>query len=825
MSYIVEEPLLRTHLTSWAQDNRILVLTFFFWKAGAEEQRNINGLLRSLLYQLLAGLPSLAEWLPNTGAGNVVWTEKRLQNTLEILLDHKPKDASICLFIDGLDEFEGHEDAKDTLIGTIKNLTCRHCIKAVVSSRPEPFLVETFSRYSFLRLQDLTRSDMLTFVREKLLDEHRMRELRDSNRNRFNNFVNAIMRKAEGVFLWLNLAMQDLIRGVRGRDTMDMLESRLASLNRSLDGLFSQLISRIDNVHQALGANYLRLVCLWNSGFSHSPKHPTILHLLFAFDSQFSNTMELIRKECLDDSSISGSLGLIEDLTVALPLRTGGLLEIQETSVCRSSPSDFDELAGTTCSQLCATRPNTNYGALVETYIHFYQHTTLGFVHRSAYEYITEHENGRTLLSKALPLGDAFMETLQRSCERCIQSTMFFVDTPWYLRYVEDEELEAMLLNAAISRDFQLMFAAFKSLEKSRHSASRETYFQSVRAWLATGVGERVKSIRKAKLLSADTFWSAFSENLIHADVVDNEHILTMMLIQTDYYEWASQTMDETHSTSVDYYMKCALQRDLLWNKPDPETPQPWNGLEFVGKLLGLGLQPNSRRPPITAEIPGAVGVQPLSHWQHLLAKAISLIVDNDSTPDPHFFIRYLVLATADIFVEIGADPNARILACHTAFSPPPADLTIVAVVSPLWAISYLARRLDDQGRATKDAMIERGAEIYCSVISVCERTHNVEAKDDTAPRLSFFEESGESEVGTWIRGSHHPFWDFSQDLTKILKTGLEVPNPPFDFIELARRVWCENLDKVENLKPSDRELFMAMRSNDNLAGDSKPDW
>ena len=821
MSYIVEEPLLQTHLKSWAQDNQILVLTFFFWKAGAEEQRSINGLLRSLLYQLLMGLPSLSEWLPITGAGNVVWTEKRLQNTLEVLLDHKPNNTSICLFIDGLDEFEGHEDAKDTLIKTIKNMTHRSCIKAVVSSRPEPLLLETFSRFSSLRLQDLTGPDMLTFIEEKLLSESRMRELRDIDKPKFRHLVNAIAGRSDGVFLWLDLAMQDMMRGVRARDSIDMLQSRLKGLNRSLDGLFSQLISRIDDVHQALGANYIRLVWFWRSTSHFTGANPTILHLLFAFDSHFSDRMRLVLNNSLDDSNDLYCLRSINDFAASLPLRTGGLLQIQRTNL------DFCELYSSNptdvmCDSLIPARPNTVYGALAANYIHFQQHTSVGFVHRSAYEYVTENDMGKTLLLKALPLNDILVEMFQRSCERCVENTFLFVQAPWYLRYLEHEGLmEPETFNKAISRDVRCMFGAFEYLQKSRQSASRKTYFQFAKKWLSTCVGARMKSIRDSGLLSHETLLNMFPKELDFADVLDNDHVLTMMLIQTEYYEWASETLDGTHSASIDYYMKCALEGHLVWNS---QYVEPWRiipGLKFVHKLLELGLQPNSRGPPTKAGIAGIVRIQPLSHWQHLLTEAINVMQYDGITPDPYYPTRRFVLAIADSFIRLGADPNARILACHTIHFPPPADVTIVAVVSALWAISYLARTLDNRGREEKDAMVERGAKIYCSVISVCERTQHVEAEDDTARRLSFFEEPGEGEVGTWIRG---PYWEISQDLTEILKPGLEVPNPPLDFFEIARRVWRENFNRTENLRQSDKELFMALQNSDDLVSDSKAD-
>ena len=48
-------------LREWSTNRRLLTPTFFFWNAGSRLQKSIDGLLRSLLYQMLKGCHDLVE--------------------------------------------------------------------------------------------------------------------------------------------------------------------------------------------------------------------------------------------------------------------------------------------------------------------------------------------------------------------------------------------------------------------------------------------------------------------------------------------------------------------------------------------------------------------------------------------------------------------------------------------------------------------------------------------------------------------------------------------------------------------------------------------
>ena len=235
-------------LKVWAGDKEVIAPTFFFWNPGIAEQKSIQGMLRSILYQLISEHRNLGLNLGLPDDGEPAWTVKRLITALRIILHKQNTDLKICVVIDGLDEFDGDADSRERLMSFIIQDLQGSNVKTVVSSRPEPFLMDVFGHCRGLRLQDLTERDIRTYVNGKLFAIPRMKRLQIESKDGVNMLRNTICEKAEGVFMWVRLAVQDLIAGLRNRDSLRLLQKRLNLLHGSLDGLFSQLIDQIHPV-------------------------------------------------------------------------------------------------------------------------------------------------------------------------------------------------------------------------------------------------------------------------------------------------------------------------------------------------------------------------------------------------------------------------------------------------------------------------------------------------------------------------------------------------------------------------------------------------
>lgn len=115
MNYITTDSRTTDSLNAWGHPSQVLTLTFFFWNAGTELQKSSLGLLRSLLYQILDHQPEIIpELVKSQGIATLddqmpTWTRKRFESSLKFVIDKIS--FPLCLFIDGLDEFdEGEED-------------------------------------------------------------------------------------------------------------------------------------------------------------------------------------------------------------------------------------------------------------------------------------------------------------------------------------------------------------------------------------------------------------------------------------------------------------------------------------------------------------------------------------------------------------------------------------------------------------------------------------------------------------------------------------------------------------------------------------------
>lgn len=234
MNTIYQDKRTVTALKIWSGSRQLLTPTFFFWSTGSELQKTSVGLLRSLIYQIIKAAPSLITRLsksiesiwPNVSQQLPVWTERGLRTLLFRLLMVDLIASRICIFVDGLDEFTGDHDA---LLSLIQRLGRSHNIKLCVSSRPDPKYEASLKSSATLRLQDLTKGDIGNYASARLADAAPHSSHAWHTFNWLGSTASKITERAEGVFLWVELAVNDQIQGLYNDDTTQ-------SCNRDLNG-------------------------------------------------------------------------------------------------------------------------------------------------------------------------------------------------------------------------------------------------------------------------------------------------------------------------------------------------------------------------------------------------------------------------------------------------------------------------------------------------------------------------------------------------------------------------------------------------------------
>jgi hypothetical protein len=108
----------------------------------------------------------------------------------------KGKDVKICLFVDGIDEYEGDHAELAELFASIP---ADSCVKVLLSSGPIPACVQVFSRCKKLQLQDLTHDDVKTYVTERVCPNTQFEQLKTEDESRANHLIEEIVNKASKV--------------------------------------------------------------------------------------------------------------------------------------------------------------------------------------------------------------------------------------------------------------------------------------------------------------------------------------------------------------------------------------------------------------------------------------------------------------------------------------------------------------------------------------------------------------------------------------------------------------------------------------------------
>ncbi|GKT94312.1 hypothetical protein Ct61P_12162 [Colletotrichum tofieldiae] len=163
------------HLSNWAKRQPLVVVSFYFWASGSEMESSPKGLYMSLIFQILQHCPEIiprvapAYWEAMSLFSDKLLrrTEEDLRRMFSLVVGEAQKDNSICLFVDGLDEFSGEPE---TLIALFQDIVSHPNVKLCVSSRPWLVFEDAFRHRSSLKLEDLTYMDIKASKKMKAFD-------------------------------------------------------------------------------------------------------------------------------------------------------------------------------------------------------------------------------------------------------------------------------------------------------------------------------------------------------------------------------------------------------------------------------------------------------------------------------------------------------------------------------------------------------------------------------------------------------------------------------------------------------------------------------
>lgn len=312
------------HLQKWAKGGRLVTAAFFFWNSGVELQTSKEGLMRTLLHQILFQATDLIPHLsPRTwealclfdhDALEADFTDAEVRQFFNRLLEILPPDIRLCCFVDGLDEFQGDPAL---VIDFATRMMSNPNIKMCVASRPWTEFEDAFHQDPGLLLEDLTREDIKSYTASRLMKEvafctyHQLRSVRTEE------MIDYVVNKASGVFLWVRLVVNSLIDGLRDGDRLSDLQRRLEELPDELEDLFERMIDTLKPKYLAHAATIFELMRTQSDP-------PGVLELSFADEESLPSALRRSIRPLKDDEAAM----IYESLRRRLKSRTMGLLEV-----------------------------------------------------------------------------------------------------------------------------------------------------------------------------------------------------------------------------------------------------------------------------------------------------------------------------------------------------------------------------------------------------------------------------------------------------------------------------------------------------------------
>lgn len=330
MKYLARDARTTSYLSKWSFPRPVLVASFYSWNAGTELQKSQEGLLRTLLLQIIEKAPHLGpKLLPARWAALKVFGERSVQQlpqwtwrelfgslTLFASLDDQP--FNLAFFIDGLDEFDG-DHAR--LIDLIKLLHSRPGIKVCVSSRPWSDFRDAFADCPQLRMEMLTKRDMELFVRGKFETNRAFTELQAAFPVDAQELLSGIVEKAKGVFLWVSIVTVTVLGGLADGNTLAASKAMLNELPCDLDSLYESLWRMIEPDYRGDGVRLFLIL----QAYTQLPRS----RLALALPDYMSSAGVPARILWIADGGRAAKLdSIMQMLTRRLNSRTRGLLKI-----------------------------------------------------------------------------------------------------------------------------------------------------------------------------------------------------------------------------------------------------------------------------------------------------------------------------------------------------------------------------------------------------------------------------------------------------------------------------------------------------------------
>ncbi|KAI1416004.1 hypothetical protein F5Y13DRAFT_186857 [Hypoxylon sp. FL1857] len=254
--------------------DQLYTLSYYFYNLGTPLQRTREGLLRSLLHQLLDRFPDQMKDLideydkrSKTIAGDWILQTEELMEYLESSLRRVVQHFDVRIYVDALDECKSEEPGEDgtkdirDLIQRFKDLEMAlrghpHRFSLCFACRPYPNLARPLVD-SIINTEKENGNDVEIYLKQQL-----GRGIEDQDEGIKAALQEYIGHLANGIFQWVKLVTYKAIAmynaGERRKDIIDEIKT----LPRDLSQLYERIITDLPKRRATLSLKLFQWVCL-----------------------------------------------------------------------------------------------------------------------------------------------------------------------------------------------------------------------------------------------------------------------------------------------------------------------------------------------------------------------------------------------------------------------------------------------------------------------------------------------------------------------------------------------------------------------------------
>jgi NACHT domain len=246
------------------------IFGFFFTDRGNDTQKSWDYMLHVILFQLLEAVSPLYRLVlplgmrrttgpPSNNPKAVVkhlsfsWTGTALEAALLKCKQQNIIQFRTLILLDALDEHGGRHERMGRFLkalGTKPGPEEATHIKICVSSRPIDELKDLFRQCPGFEIHHFTEPDVQRYIGSRMTRNPRMQKILNDSNIRISSsglqLMNEIFERARGVFLWVRLVIDELIKALDDNKSLDSLKLILKDLPDDLTNFYIHMVEKID---------------------------------------------------------------------------------------------------------------------------------------------------------------------------------------------------------------------------------------------------------------------------------------------------------------------------------------------------------------------------------------------------------------------------------------------------------------------------------------------------------------------------------------------------------------------------------------------------